>query len=63
MESEDPDVKTTYKVSGLTAFMDHQPGEEFEADIDEDLEERALERGSIEIVKGSTKKKEVKEDG
>jgi hypothetical protein len=63
MESEDPHVKTTYKVTGLTAFMDHQPGEEFDADIDEDLEERALERGSITIVKGSSKKKEVKEDG
>jgi hypothetical protein len=55
-------MKTTYKVSGLTAFMDHQPGEEFDADLDEDLEDRAIERGSIEIVKGSAKKKAVKND-
>jgi hypothetical protein len=44
--------------------MDHQPGEEFEAELDEDLEDRALERGSITIVKGNAKKKEeVKKDG
>lgn len=55
-------MKTTYKVSGLTAFDDHQPGEEFEADLDEDLEERALERGSIEIVKGKKKKAEVNDE-
>ena len=56
-------MKTTYKVSGLTAFDDHQPGEEFDADLDEDLEARAIERGSIEIVKGTAKKKEVSKDG
>jgi hypothetical protein len=56
-------MKTTYKVSGLTPFDDHQPGEEFDADLDEELEERALERGSIEIVKGTPKKKAVKNDG
>jgi len=54
-------TKTTYRVSGETPFDGHQPGEEFDADLDADLEERALERGSIEIVKG-TKKKEVKDD-
>jgi hypothetical protein len=63
MESEGDHVKTTYKVSGLTAFDGHQPGEEFDADLDEDLEQRAVERGSIEIVKGTPKKKEVKNDG
>jgi hypothetical protein len=56
-------MKTTYKVTGLTPFDDHQPGEEFDADLDPDLEERAIERGSIEIVKGTPKKKEVSKDG
>jgi len=51
-------TKTTYKVSGNVPFMDHQPGEEFEAELDPELEERALERGSIEVVGGrSTRKK------
>ena len=49
---------TTYKVVSETAFDDHQPGEEFDADYDEELEARALERGSIVIVKGTRKKKE-----
>jgi hypothetical protein len=49
---------TLYKVTGLTPFDDHQPGEEFEADLDEDLESRAVERGSIEIVKPGKKTKE-----
>jgi len=51
---------TTYKVTGPVAFDDHQPGEEFEAEYDDDLESRAVERGSITIVKGTRKTK--KED-
>ena len=50
-------MKTKYKVTGPVAFMDVEPGEEFEADLDPDLEARALERGSI------TKSKEVKKGG
>jgi hypothetical protein len=52
-------TKTTYTVTGSTAFDDHQPGETFEADLDPDLEERALERGSI--VKGKPAKKKEEE--
>src|SRR4029077_11166479 len=64
MEGGDvPMTKTTYKVTGPTAFMDHQPGETFEADLDPDLEERALERGSIEVVAGRSTRKKTKEDG
>jgi hypothetical protein len=47
---------TAYKVTGPTAFMGHPPGEEFEADLDPALEERALDRGSIR--KTHHKKKE-----
>ena len=54
---------TTYKVTAATGFDDHKEGEEFEADLDEDLEARALERGSIEIVKGKPKRKEAATDG
>ena len=50
-------MKTKYKVTGPVAFMDVEPGEEFEADLDPDLEARALERGSI------TKSKDVKKGG
>ena len=39
--------KTTYTVTGNTAFDDHQPGETFEADLDEETEARLLERGQI----------------
>jgi len=53
---------TKYVVSGPVAFDDHAPGEEFEADLDPDLEARALERGSIEIVSGQRKKKEESTD-
>jgi hypothetical protein len=52
---------TKYRVSGPTAYLDHQPGEEFDADLDEEQEDRALERGSIEIV-GARKTKGVKDD-
>jgi len=53
---------TTYKVTGPVAFDDHEPGEEFDADYDEDLESRAVERGSITIVKGNRKKKGADEE-
>jgi hypothetical protein len=55
---------TTYKVTAATGFEGRAEGEEFEADLDQELEERALERGSLEIVKGKPKtKKEGGEDG
>ena len=56
-------TKTTYRVSGGTPFNDYQPGDEFEADLEPFLEENALERGWIEIVKGTAKNKAVKNDG
>jgi hypothetical protein len=46
---------TKYTVSGPTAFMGHAPGETFDADLDDALEARALDRGSI---KKTTRKKE-----
>jgi hypothetical protein len=53
---------TTYRVSGSTAYMDHQPGETFEAELEPGQEQRALERGSIEIVKGKAKTTEEASD-
>jgi len=52
---------TKYKVTGPVPFDVYQPGEEFEADLDEELEERALERGSISVVGGRTSKKTKEE--
>jgi hypothetical protein len=54
---------TTYKVTAATGFDGHQEGEEFEADLEPFLEDHALKQGEIEIVKGSRKTKEVKDDG
>ena len=53
-------TKTTYTVTGSTPFDDHQPGETFEAELDPELEERAIERGSI--VKGKPKQKKEEEE-
>lgn len=50
---------TEYTVTGATPYAGHQPGETFEADLDQDAERRALERGSIEIVKPKRKKEEA----
>jgi hypothetical protein len=49
-------TKTTYKVTGPTAYKGHQPGEQFEAELTDEQEQRALERGAIEVVR-TTKKK------
>ena len=54
-----PMTKTKYKA--LAAFQKHQPGDEFEAELDEGLERRATERGQIKKV--TPKKKEEKADG
>ena len=53
-------MKTTYKA--LAAFQGHQPGEQFEAELDPELERRARERGQIKKVSKPSKKEE-KADG
>lgn len=54
-------MKTIYKVMAGT-FMGHPEGEEFEAELDEALERRAKERGSIRVVsRGDDKPKTKKE--
>lgn len=55
-------MTTVYKVTGTTAYFGHQPGEEFEADLTEDQERRAKERGSIRVVKRDTTEKSKKEE-
>jgi hypothetical protein len=42
---------TLYKVTGETPYLGHQPGEEFEAELDPDRERRAKDRGSIRVLK------------
>jgi hypothetical protein len=49
---------TTYKVTGNTPFMGHEPGDTFDDDLDEALEARAVERGSITVEQTTKKKKE-----
>jgi hypothetical protein len=53
-------TKTKYKA--LQRFKGHAPGEEFEADLDPELERRAKARGQIQTVQ-ATKKEEGKKDG
>lgn len=40
---------TSYRVTGPTAVLGHQPGDVFEADLDPAREARHLERGSLAI--------------
>jgi hypothetical protein len=54
--------KTTYKVTGPTAYRGVRPGEEFTAELSEDEERRALERGSITVAKARSSKKQDKEE-
>ncbi len=42
-------TKKTYEVTGNTPYMDTQPGDTFEADLDEETEDRAIERGAIRV--------------
>ena len=56
-------TETTYKVTGSTAFQGHAPGEEFDAELDPDLERRAKDRGSIRVVKRGDEAADGKEEG
>ena len=44
-------MKTTYKVMASTGFRGNAEGEEFDAELSEAEERRAVERGSIRVVK------------
>jgi hypothetical protein len=52
---------TKYVVTAATGFREHKQGDEFEADLDPELEQRAIERGSIKPV--NTKAKAKKKEG
>jgi hypothetical protein len=54
-------MKTTYKVIGSTYFRGYAPGEEFDADLSEEQERRAKDRGSIRVVKRNTPTKKEEE--
>lgn len=53
---------TTYRVTAVTGFEEHQLGDVFDADLDPELEERALERGQLEKAKPGDKKPEEGKD-
>jgi hypothetical protein len=52
---------TKYVVTAATGFGKHKQGDEFEADLDPGLEQRAIARGSIKPV--NTKPKAKKKEG
>jgi hypothetical protein len=52
---------TTYKVTAKTGYQGYAEGEEFDADLTEDQERRAKERGSIRVVKRDDTKPKGKE--
>lgn len=53
--------KKTYTVTAATGYAGHAEGDTFEAELDEQAERRAIERGSIKA--GKPTKKEEKADG
>lgn len=54
---------TTYKVIRTTPYQGHKPGEVFEADLDDEEEQWAIERGAISKTRAKpTKEEEEDED-
>ena len=53
---------TKYRVTAKTGYKGHAQDDEFEADLTEDEERRATERGSLEIVGGKQEKKPKEEE-
>jgi hypothetical protein len=54
---------TRYQVTAATGYRGHAEGEEFEAELTEDEERRAKERGSIKVVKREEPKTKTKKEG
>lgn len=44
---------TLYRVTGMSAYRGHNPGDFFEASLDELVEARAVRRGCISVVERS----------
>ena len=53
---------TKYRVTAKTGYKGVAEGEEFDADLTEDEERRAVERGSLEVVGGKQRKKDEEEE-
>jgi len=47
---------TTYKVTAPVGYMGYQPGDTFDADLDEGEEQRAIKAGWIEPADKTSKK-------
>lgn len=45
---------TVYQVIGNRMFRQYQPGDLFEAQLPQGMEQRALRRGAIQVVERST---------
>lgn len=53
---------TTYKVTGQLPYLGHPPGEVFEADLEPNMERRALQRGAIAKSKAKPTAETEEED-
>jgi hypothetical protein len=53
---------TRYRVTGAVPYLGHQPGEEFEAELSDDQEDRALKRGALKKVRRAPKDDEKEEE-
>ena len=42
-----------YLVTGPYPYREHKPGETFEANLDPDVEERAVRKGAIRVLESS----------
>jgi hypothetical protein len=51
-----------YRVTGSTAYAGHEPGAEFEADLDPDAERRAIARGSLKLLRTKKPEEEAADD-
>ena len=62
-QEKNKDCKVSdYKVTGNTPYKGHKPAEEFEADLTEEEERRAKDRGSIHVVRRNDKTEQSKEE-
>lgn len=50
-----PRKKKTYKVTGAAGVLDHQPGETFEATLEEDQEKLLVSIGALTVTQSEKK--------
>jgi hypothetical protein len=53
---------TRYRVTSAVPYLGHQPGDEFDAELADDQEDRALKRGALKKIRRASQDDEKEKE-